>query len=849
MYKFPIEFYENNLIISESGYWAVFELAGYDYDNRSKENKIKILRELTNFFADIVSEMKVLMIPIKQTYDERLRKNYQVMANDDPLKKVAKQYAEGTVRYLEQKQVEKTFIDKTSGEEIKYVEDAINDYKTYIIVKIDDIKEKDFIENIQDTLEYLVSHPISAMNKFLGLEGGGILESKLRAFKKASRAYFETQSQRVNLKEVNHEVVQWLFRRINLRGTNTKMKITDFVPSAIYTSTDDNDIEITPSKEEIRSLFRGKILQRDRYLEIRTDEDTSYQSFLALTEKPSMKFPGSEYLFMLQNIDIPIETCIHIKNLDEHKSKQVVLGERKKISSEIENANGGQIKIDENTREAAIEVKNMEEEVRRNKKLTSTSITFCLANSDVEELKKDITRFKTIFKDLGLVLERPVADQYKLYMECIPGTQRYTEDFARLMSIENIASTGIGASRVLGDNEDGFYIGTTGALDKKVFLNLGRAPLENKSAAATFYGNLGYGKSFNANLLLLLHVVFGSYALIFDPKSERTKWIESLPWLKDLTSITELSSDDRYKGMLDPFNVYKGEEGLEDACSLALNVVAELNKISPKDEEYTILKETLVKIKSCENRSMKKLVEILEEVPESDEYAAQARRLARNLRTLQGIGMSKLLFGDGTEGSLDFDNRINILQISNLKMPTADIAKEDYTDEEVLSTTLMMVMSQFAKRFALTPRNSFKIILFDESWFLKNSLEGKKLYSFLTRMGRSLFTGCMFNGHSVLDIPSDEVKNTITYKFCFHTDEEEEAKRMCEYLKIDVSKENISQIMNLKNAECLFRDLDGRVGKLKFDAVFADIIKCFNTTPKVEEQEKEEEIENEEVAS
>ena len=128
---------------------------------------------------------------------------------------------------------------------------------------------------------------------------------------------------------------------------------------------------------------------------------------------------------------------------------------------------------------------------------------------------------------------------------------------------------------------------------------------------------------------------------------------------------------------------------------------------------------------------------------------------------------------------------------------------------------------------------------------LKNSVEGNKLYSFLTRMGRSLFTGCIFNGHSVLDIPSEQVKNTISYKFCFRTNEVEEAKRMCEYLKIDVSEENINTILKLKNGECLFSDLDGRVGLIKFDPVFKEIIDAFNTTPKTKETKKEEK-ENEE---
>lgn len=52
-------------------------------------------------------------------------------------------------------------------------------------------------------------------------------------------------------------------------------------------------------------------------------------------------------------------------------------------------------------------------------------------------------------------------------------------------------------------------------------------------------------------------------------------------------------------------------------------------------------------------------------------------------------------------------------------------------------------------------------------------------------------------------------KNTIEYKFCFRTDEKEEAKRMCEYLKIDISEENINIILGLGNGECLCRELDG----------------------------------------
>ena len=126
--------------------------------------------------------------------------------------------------------------------------------------------------------------------------------------------------------------------------------------------------------------------------------------------------------------------------------------------------------------------------------------------------------------------------------------------------------------------------------------------------------------------------------------------------------------------------------------------------------------------------------------------------------------------------------------------------------------------------------------MFDESWMLGKTEEGVKLYDFLTRMGRSLFSGCIFNGHSVLDLPSEGIKNTISYKFCFQTTNDAEAARMCDYMGLAPTVANKETFKNLGNGECLFQDLDGHVGVLKFDAVFQDLIDVFSTTPKVEKK-------------
>lgn len=114
----------------------------------------------------------------------------------------------------------------------------------------------------------------------------------------------------------------------------------------------------------------------------------------------------------------------------------------------------------------------------------------------------------------------------------------------------------------------------------------------------------------------------------------------------------------------------------------------------------------------------------------------------------------------------------------------------------------------------------------------KNTPEGKKLFEFLARQGRSLNCGCIFNGHSVLDIPSEEIKNTLTYKLFFKTENIEEAKRMLEFMKMEESEENIEMILKLENRQAIFQDLDGRVEKITFDAIFDVFIETFNTKPK-----------------
>jgi hypothetical protein len=165
-------------------------------------------------------------------------------------------------------------------------------------------------------------------------------------------------------------------------------------------------------------------------------------------------------------------------------------------------------------------------------------------------------------------------------------------------------------------------------------------------------------------------------------------------------------------------------------------------------------------------------------------------------------------------------------------MPSPDKPKEEYTPEEILSTVLMLPIASFARKFMHMFRGIFKAVLFDEAWALSSTVQGNQMMNALIREGRALFAGCLFIGHSTKDMKGEGIKTNVSYKFCFRANDNDEIRRMLDFLDLEATDDNMDVIKNLKNGECLFKDLDGRVGKLKFDAVYEHLEKkAFNTTP------------------
>lgn len=824
--KCPINFYIENLIFHEDrSVWAAFKMKGYDYDFLDDASKVSMLNRVTRLLCEVWSEAQILGIPIEQNNAEHFRKLRRNLRKSDPLYDLAYGHSEETQKYLQE-----------------YGADAgSNDYAFYIIVKLSESTEYESLAGLKEVGQFFIKNPMNALNVFMNLDAGDILESKLQECRKMAKKYFDSLDKKIELDSVSGEEMQWLFRRINYRGLPEPARLfyknQNFEPwepkmEALKIS---GENIIRPYKKDITMLFSGAIRHKGRTLEIDQGGRISYQTFLVVTQLPDkIEYPGTEWLYMLQQYNVRAEFCLHIKAVPYREGLKKLDGKKQEIDSQMENVEEANMRMPDDLEAGADYANAMEAELKMLKApILYTTISICLSADDQESLENEVLTIKNAYEDIQFVVERPLAEQYKLYMNHIPTCGNSIPSYVLPLSPMMLAGGVIGAVHELGDRE-GPYIGTTGTERKQVFLNMGNACIKNKSASATFYGNLGYGKSFNANLLLCLNVLYGGYGLIFDPKGERGRWEKEFDLFRGMITTVELSSDPKFKGKLDPFVMYRDDINM--ATDLAFNILMEQRQIRSSSTQETALKEALNRLKKeyekgKKNVSMTRLCEILRNFDKQDSLKDIARDLARSIELDKEIGMSALLFGDGTEEAVKLENRLNILMIQNLKLPAPTTKKEDYTAEERMATVIMMVLGHFAKRFALAQRDVFSLILFDESWALGKTAEGVKLIDFLTRMGRSLYTGVILNGHSVLDLPTEGIRNTISYKFCFHTDNSEEAARMCDYIGIANTADNREAFMSLRNAQCMFRDLDGHVGKLQFDAVFEDIIQAFSTTP------------------
>lgn len=592
-------------------------------------------------------------------------------------------------------------------------------------------------------------------------------------------------------------------------------------------------------KYDLIKPARCLIEEKQRYLHMKSENSESYVAYFTISDVVGeLDFPSSEiFYYQEQQFDFAIDTSMNVEIITNKAALHTVRNKKKELKDLDNHAWENNSETTNQVAEALDSVDELESVLDQSKEsMYKLSYVVRVTAPDVEELKRRCNQVRDFYDDASIKLVRPIGDMMGLHSEFIPASKRYMNDYVQYVTSDFLAGLGFGATQMLGER-DGIYLGYNVDTDQNVYVQPARAAQGVKGSvtnalSGAFLGSLGGGKSLSFNLLTYYAVLNGAQALILDPKSERGLWKEKLPEIADEINIVNLTSDEENKGMLDPYIIMRKTK---DAESLALDVLTFLTGISSRDGKlFPVLRRAVRAVTNSETRGLLRVIDALR-----DDGSETALAIAEHIESFTDYDFAHLLFSNGkVQQTISLEKQLNIIQVADLVLPDKDTAPADYTTIEMLSISMLIVISTFALDFIHSDRSIFKMVGLDEAWAFLNVAQGKTLANKLVRAGRSMNAAVYFVTQNAGDVADENIKNNIGMKFAFRSTDINEIKKTLEFFGLDSEDENNQKrLRNLENGQCLFQDLYGRIGVIKFHVMFDYLFHAFDTRPPLIESE------------
>ena len=815
---FPIKYIDNNLVWNKDNeVFAYYELIPYNYSFLSAEQKFIVHDSFRQLIAQS-REGKIHALQIATESSIRSMQEQSKKLVTGKLKEVACQkideQTEALVSMIGDNQVDYRFF---LGFKLMVTEEQLN---LKNIKKSAWLTFKEFLHEVNHTLmNDFVSMPNDEINRYMKMEK--LLENKIsRRFK---------------------------VRRLEIHDFGYLMEHLYGRDGIAY---EDYEYQLPKKKLKKETLIkyydlirptRCVIEESQRYVRLEHEDKESYVSYFTVNAiVGELDFPSSEiFYFQQQQFTFPVDTSMNVEIVENRKALTTVRNKKKELKDLDNHAYQAGSETSSNVVDALDSVDELETDLDQSKEsMYKLSYVIRVSAPDLDELKRRCDEVKDFYDDLNVKLVRPAGDMLGLHSEFLPASKRYINDYVQYVKSDFLAGLGFGATQQLGETT-GIYMGYSVDTGRNVYLQPSLASQGVKGTvtnalASAFVGSLGGGKSFCNNLLVYYSVLFGGQAVILDPKSERGNWKETLPEIAHEINIVNLTSDKDNAGLLDPFVIMKN---VKDAESLAIDILTFLTGISSRDgEKFPVLRKAVRSVTQSDSRG---LLHVIDELRRED--TPISRNIADHIDSFTDYDFAHLLFSDGTvENAISLDNQLNIIQVADLVLPDKDTTFEEYTTIELLSVSMLIVISTFALDFIHSDRSIFKIVDLDEAWAFLNVAQGETLSNKLVRAGRAMQAGVYFVTQSAYDVSKESLKNNIGLKFAFRSTDLGEIKQTLEFFGIDKDDENNQKrLRDLENGQCLLQDLYGRVGVVQIHPVFEELLHAFDTRPPVQRNEVE----------
>ena len=815
---FPIKYIDNNLVWNKDNeVFAYYELIPYNYSFLSAEQKFIVHDSFRQLIAQS-REGKIHALQIATESSIRSMQEQSKKLVTGKLKEVACQkideQTEALVSMIGDNQVDYRFF---LGFKLMVTEEQLN---LKNIKKSAWLTFTEFLHEVNHTLmNDFISMPNDEINRYMKMEK--LLENKIsRRFK---------------------------VRRLEI---NDFGYLTEHLYGRDGIAYEDYEYQLPKKKLQKETLIkyydlirptRCVIEESQRYLRLEHEDKESYVSYFTVNAiVGELDFPSSEiFYFQQQQFTFPVDTSMNVEIVENRKALTTVRNKKKELKDLDNHAYQAGSETSSNVVDALDSVDELETDLDQSKEsMYKLSYVIRVSAPDLDELKRRCDEVKDFYDDLNVKLVRPAGDMLGLHSEFLPASKRYINDYVQYVKSDFLAGLGFGATQQLGETT-GIYMGYSVDTGRNVYLQPSLASQGVKGTvtnalASAFVGSLGGGKSFCNNLLVYYAVLFGGQAVILDPKAERGNWKETLPEIAHEINIVNLTSDKDNAGLLDPFVIMKN---VKDAESLAIDILTFLTGISSRDgEKFPVLRKAVRSVTQSDSRG---LLHVIDELRRED--TPISRNIADHIDSFTDYDFAHLLFSDGTvENAISLDNQLNIIQVADLVLPDKDTTFEEYTTIELLSVSMLIVISTFALDFIHSDRSIFKIVDLDEAWAFLNVAQGETLSNKLVRAGRAMQAGVYFVTQSAYDVSKESLKNNIGLKFAFRSTDINEIKQTLEFFGIDKDDENNQKrLRDLENGQCLLQDLYGRVGVVQIHPVFEELLHAFDTRPPVQRNEVE----------
>ena len=812
---FPIKYIDNNLVWNKDNeVFAYYELIPYNYSFLSPEQKYLV----HDSFRQLIAQSREGKIHALQ------------IATESSIRSIQEQSKKLVTGKLREVAIQK--IDDQTEALVSMIGDNQVDYRFFLGFKLMVTEDEVNLKNIKKSVfltfrEFLNEVRHTLMNDFVSMSN-----DEINRYVKMEKLLENKISRRFKIRRLEAKDFAYLMEHLYGRD------------GIAY---EDYEYPLPKRKLKRETLIkyydlirptRCVVEESQRYLRLEHEDSESYVSYFTVNAiVGELDFPSSEiFYFQQQQFTFPVDTSMNVEIVGNKKALTTVRNKKKELKDLDNHAYQAGNETSSNVVEALDSVDELETDLDQSKEsMYKLSYVIRVSAPDLDELKRRCDEVKDFYDDLNVKLVRPAGDMMGLHGEFLPASKRYINDYIQYVKSDLLAGLGFGATQMLGENT-GIYIGYSVDTGRNVYLQPSLASQGVKGTvtnalASAFVGSLGGGKSFCNNLLVYYSVLFGGQAVILDPKSERGNWKETLPEIAEEINIVNITSDSSNQGLLDPYVIMKD---VKDAESLAIDILTFLTGISSRDgEKFPVLRKAVRTVSQNQNHG---LLQVIEELRKED--TAVSRNIADHIESFTDYDFAQLLFSDGSvENAISLDNQLNIIQVADLILPDKDTTFEEYTTIELLSVSILIVISTFALDFIHSDRSIFKIVDLDEAWAFLNVAQGETLSNKLVRAGRAMNAGVYFVTQSSGDVSKESLKNNIGLKFAFRSTDTNEIKQTLEFFGLDSEDENNQKrLRDLENGQCLMQDLYGRVGVVQIHPVFVELLHAFDTRPPIKSE-------------